>query len=843
MHSLLKVILFAPAIVSAFVLPLFSESVQDGDAKYKLINIGTTDAYTKGFVRLDIGHGSPSADISPLDLRLDILHSTEACGFGNVTIDGQALSQTFDPETLVSSGKGSVSTSTNKIVVGSWYFDCIFIDGKPHGQLMKFMVDFVDGKSIENTGFSVLFRQTEETEIMNIETISSQEDEVIEHHSPQGQSPDRQHHNSQHSEGEHKYYMGKGLDGEHHHHMGHKDFNIHKEMAEFRYMKAQLKELKYLIHEKRRYITKHAQEDNNRDNGIKDCDSLRCIAVIISEKARKFCGKIAGDRFDEESFHRSLEKQSRKGEKFGKGLDEKPGNHISGNNTCPDGPDGKDNHTGPHFPPPHRHHILPVCHYPPPFDFYPHAPHRDGPHGPSHGPPPHEFGPRGFEHGRHPEMSPSHHDEEEGRPWEGRPRHQDGHHGRPHGDELEGGERSHRGHGESPKHDGPPHGHDEFDDEFEGRHGRHGDDFEELDRFHREHDGSSHRYADIDDDSEGRHGKHAIPNHKQGPPSFDGPESDRFEENHHGKPPHGGSFDGLEDEESHHPHGEEFHNGPHHEGPHYEDFENSELEFDGPPHDNPFREGPPEDHPGFDESPPHDGPHSGSAIHFYGPPHDGHPPHMMEGGGDQGPPPHNPPGFPIHILKFATIGFLFSILIIALYHRTCNPKARSLRQARRSDRCRRRAYCRAAHKSTFKTWWTRLTNRDKEEEYEEKGALLEDCDSDSESTISIGENITSFRNAANIVSDMIAAEEGRSPISLQISHAHRTPEYVGSGLNYDGYTNTSEMEMEDEDEDEDVLPAYEDHDHDGNDASTLVADGFRYTPGGSAYSHELFGVW
>ncbi|KAF7909209.1 uncharacterized protein EAE98_012288 [Botrytis deweyae] len=824
MRSLLKAFLLAPAIVSAFVLPPTSE--QDVDIESEKNNVDTTEAYTMGFVRLDLGHDSSSADVSPLDLRVDILHSTEACGFGNVLIDGQPLSQTFDSETSISSGKGSISTSTNKIVVGSWSFDCIVIDGKPRGQIMKFMIDFVDGKAIENSGFSVLFRQTGETEIMNIETISSEEDQVIEHHS----SSNKQHHNGKGLEGEHKHHMDKGFEekhkhhmgegpegehkhpmgngpeGEHKHHMGHKEFDIHKELAELRYMKAQMKELKYLIHKKKHHISKHAREHHNLDDRIRDCDSLRCVAGVISEKARKFYGRIAGDEFDEESFHHSRESRSKKDKKHGKGFHGKPGNHTSGNHTSPQVPHGKNNHTDPHFPP-HRHHILPICHYPPPFDFHPHGPHHDGPHGPPHepphGPPPHKFGPHGFEHGRHHEMHPFNDDEEEHGPWEGRPRH----------------------HGE-----------------------HHGDDSEELDRPHRGHN-------KFEDEFEGPHGKHTKPHHEQGSPPFEGSDFDNPEEH-----PHEGPFDGPEHDGSHHSH-EELFEGPKHEGPHHPHNEephhspphsgphaDQEPPFDTPlPHSSPFHPGPP-------SSPPPPPPHSN-------PEHFDSPPHLLEDD-FSGPPPHGPPHFPLHILKFILIGFLLSLLLITLHRRTRHPKSHSAPPPHLNPRRRR---------ATFRTYWNRILGQ--EEDFEEKDRLLSASTSDSNyesenenenenedentlSEFSISRDISSFRNAADIVSDMVTAEEGRIfsstpapahcisiPIPVPVSasaHAHQRNVSEDQIRRFDGYTHGVGMEMgmgmgmHDEEDDDEVLPAYEDND--GSEESGSVADGFRYTPGSSAYS-------
>ncbi|KAF7885354.1 uncharacterized protein EAF01_011419 [Botrytis porri] len=343
-------------------------------------------------------------------------------------------------------------------------------------------------------------------------------------------------------------------------------------------MKAQMKELKYLLHEKKHHISRYAREHHDLHDRIRDCDSLRCVARVISERARKFYGRIAGDEFDEESFHHSRMSHSTKGKKHGKRFDGKPDSHTSGNHTSPHVPHGKNNHTGPHFPP-HRHHVLPICHYPPPFDFHPHGPHHDGPHGPPHepphrpphGPPSHEFGPLGFEHGIHHEMNPFHDDNEEHGRWKGRPRH--------HGDESEELERPHRGH-------------DSFEDEFEGR-----------------------------------HGKHAQPHHEQGPPSFDGPDLDHPEEHHHGEHPHDGPFDGPECDGPHHPHEGPF-DGPENDGPHH-----------SPPHSGPHEDQEPPFHPGPPSSHPPPPPSEPEHEHF------NPPPHYLEDN-FSGPPPH----FLLHIL-------------------------------------------------------------------------------------------------------------------------------------------------------------------------------------------------
>jgi hypothetical protein len=81
----------------------------------------------------------------------------------------------------------------------------------------------------------------------------------------------------------------------------------------------------------------------------------------------------------------------------------------------------------------------------------------------------------------------------------------------------------------------------------------------------------------------------------------------------------------------------------------------------------------------------------------------------------------------------------------------------------------------------------------------------------------VASEICEFRNAASVVSDMIAAEEGRvavGRVSME-SRATTLPEYM------------SELGGE-------PLPTYEYGD--GTELSSVVADGFRYTPGSSEYT-------
>lgn len=191
-----------------------------------------------------------------------------------------------------------------------------------------------------------------------------------------------------------------------------------------------------------------------------------------------------------------------------------------------------------------------------------------------------------------------------------------------------------------------------------------------------------------------------------------------------------------------------------------------------------------------------------------------------------GRPPRHGLGVALHIVKFAVIGCLFAFLVIALHRRTCSPAKRVARQARKEERRRRRAYRRAAHKQAISNFLTRFSRHGSDGQFEDyegkREALLADAEDGMSTTMT--EDIAEFRNAAAIVGDLVAAEEGRSqnrsePISITPSETSRSMrDYeIGSQVG-----------------DGEELPAYEDND--GSEASSFIADGFRYTPGSTEYT-------
>jgi hypothetical protein len=130
------------------------------------------------------------------------------------------------------------------------------------------------------------------------------------------------------------------------------------------------------------------------------------------------------------------------------------------------------------------------------------------------------------------------------------------------------------------------------------------------------------------------------------------------------------------------------------------------------------------------------------------------------------------------------------------------------------------------HKHAITRLLARISGNESDSEsddYEEKRrALLSDAEDGMSTTMT--EDITQLRNAAEVVGDMVVAEEDRSmtvvePMPILATETRpliqdfETLSQVGDG---------------------EELPAYEDND--GSEASSFVADGFRYTPGSTEYS-------
>ncbi|KAK8119541.1 uncharacterized protein PG998_004167 [Apiospora kogelbergensis] len=139
-------------------------------------------------VQLDLQHYVGNV-LGDAHLQLDVLESAEPCGYGNVTLNGDQLPQDGEGR-----GSGPIIIDNGRIIVGDWHFDCVE-SGHRVEQLLRFNVVNIDGKPIEDVGFSSLFHQQYPVSItyvdgaesvINIPTIAEDkedrklEDEIVE---------------------------------------------------------------------------------------------------------------------------------------------------------------------------------------------------------------------------------------------------------------------------------------------------------------------------------------------------------------------------------------------------------------------------------------------------------------------------------------------------------------------------------------------------------------------------------------------------------------------------------------------------------------------------------------
>ncbi|KAI1881200.1 hypothetical protein JX265_000026 [Neoarthrinium moseri] len=317
---------------------------------------------------------------------------------------------------------------------------------------------------------------------------------------------------------------------------------------------------------------------------------------------------------------------------------------------------------------------------------------------------------------------------------------------------------------------------------------------------------------------------------------------------HHG-PPHGGP-------DRHHgpppPHHGPPHGGPegHHGGPPPPDHgpgkkpHNGEERppfghhFDGPP---PPPHGEPEDLPGRPGAdgpppPPFEAGEPGQEHPLYAPEGDRPPPPHFEGDhppfhgfGSHHHPPPPPHGLDFHqlaqsapLLRVFAVVVTLGLLVVALHTRCCTSRRSERRQCRE-----RRAAKRAAIKAKLASLIQRLKNMaNRNSDDEEKEAIMrrihaeDNDDSDAVST-TMEQDIEQFRNAADVVSDMVAAEEGRARQEMA-QYAMPVPPSPHSA--FPDYLSVDE-----------ALPAYDE----GSDDSSYVADGIRYSPGNSSYTPSI----
>lgn len=210
----------------------------------------------------------------------------------------------------------------------------------------------------------------------------------------------------------------------------------------------------------------------------------------------------------------------------------------------------------------------------------------------------------------------------------------------------------------------------------------------------------------------------------------------------------------------------DFEHGPHHQGPHPPHMHDGPDNFDGdmPPMPPPMGAHhafpPPPPPPPFDEDgmpppPPFDG-HDGPMPPP--PPHHG------------GPPEHHPPIF-VHIASAISSLILLGVFISVLHQRYVRRNSVIYMSSHR-----RRSYSNAP-------WYKKLCFGPNYQEIaeDEKEAMLRDCDSDCGSVEGdedvVARDISQFRNVAEVVGEMAAAEEGR--MMMPPSHSRHVSSEFG----------------------------------------------------------------
>ena len=175
----------------------------------------------------------------------------------------------------------------------------------------------------------------------------------------------------------------------------------------------------------------------------------------------------------------------------------------------------------------------------------------------------------------------------------------------------------------------------------------------------------------------------------------------------------------------------------------------------------------------------------------------------------------------ILIIAFSVVSFVYIVRWRWLRKRRSHARLRDAfrqrREAFQRRRAARRVQCRGFFARIFRKRWCH-------DAPDEKGPVLrpyqDEAGGDEPDHSSVASEISSLRSAAEMVGEMVAAEEGRSPPARLYRPA--TPSSLGGS---DG---------------DEALPAYEYASSDartqytpstGSDSQSVVADGYGYTPG------------
>jgi len=231
--------------------------------------------------------------------QIEAFASEKPCGISNLNLNSQVLAQEWDG--LNAWGNGSITTQkVNGLGIrnlqASWRTSCIFdtvpedgsnSQGQDVAQVLTFAVDQVDGKDVDAVwGFTVSFKQIT-PEILRISPVpvptASEAESAEEWRNP---PPSLRLSSPAPNNGETSTLP-----------------SIEDEIAQLKQLKAEAKELKRLIKQKKKTINALIKQDyKSFKSEIKQCDSIRCVVKAMLRKAhgaiRMVCHRFGPSEHD-----------------------------------------------------------------------------------------------------------------------------------------------------------------------------------------------------------------------------------------------------------------------------------------------------------------------------------------------------------------------------------------------------------------------------------------------------------------------------------------------------------------------------------------------------------------
>lgn len=351
MRGLLKAgVLLGPALAGAVSLEEGGEPSSNWNPEGGEIVDTRKDTIPSAFITLHLPDTDETTATRDVVLRFDIHESTKACGYGDVTLDGQPISE---------EGSGSFTVDEGRVIDATWNLTCVAWNDVPQEQLLSLNVGSIDGQPVEDVGFTVRFQQIAPVWISDVEGSAS----MTRIHSISEPKPP--------------------CDDE-------KEVDVDAELAELDYLRWQVSELHQQIFTKERRLAEAlGWPRHDRPPMIEDCDSLRCVAKALLHKVKGAAWPFYGGMEFGPGHHGRHHGGPWANHHGPPGHHEHPHGGARGHGHSPFGheqpriPHGHHgNHTsnGTHPHPPPFGHPPPFCKCPPPG---PHGP----PHGEPHGPP------------------------------------------------------------------------------------------------------------------------------------------------------------------------------------------------------------------------------------------------------------------------------------------------------------------------------------------------------------------------------------------------------------------------------------------------------------------------